>query len=497
MTPISLKLIQQARIPTKKQVDSVLHWIIIFPCPVDNISAEKFPYARLLNSRRERLDKKTPDSEPVTTDLPNAAGSRVALACLEPDTEAFKLLTLSRKLVAVHSHSKATQIGIAIHGFLPEQAERIAEAVIAAACSAAAKMPDYKSNREKQSSPRRLHLYGVRTRHGFKRTLAEAQGNAVSRYLSTLPSNRLTPGLYLRQIRRLAKEYGWKLEFMDERALRKKKAGAFLAVSKGSPTQDAGIVRLRYQPPASSRRGKVALVGKGICYDTGGTNLKPAKFMFGMHEDMQGSAVALGTLIALSRLKVRFPVECWLALAMNHIGPRAYKPNDVVTAADGTSIEIVHTDAEGRMVLADTLVMASKKKPRLLIDYATLTGACVYSLGSAYSGVFTNRDGFIPILIETGKESGERVWPFPMDADYDKAIESDIADVKQCALEGGADHILAARFLQRFVKEDTPWIHMDLASSNCKGGLAHIPTDTTGFGIRYTLHLLLDKKIID
>ena len=146
------------------------------------------------------------------------------------------------------------------------------------------------------------------------------------------------------------------------------------------------------------------------------------------------------------------------------------------------------------MVLADTLALASQKQPGLLIDYATLTGACVYSLGTAYSGVFTNRDRFNPILIECGRDSGERVWPFPMDADYDNELESHIADIKQCSLEGGGDHILAARFLQRFVKDGVPWIHVDLAASNRKGGLAHIPTDTTGFGVRFTLNLLLDKR---
>ena len=240
----------------------------------------------------------------------------------------------------------------------------------------------------------------------------------------------------------------------------------------------------------------LALVGKGICFDTGGTNLKPAKYMFGMHEDMQGSAVALGTFLALTRMKIKYPVDCWLALATNHIGPKAYKPNDVVIAADGTSIEIVHTDAEGRMVLSDTLFFASQKKPDLIIDYATLTGACVYSVGTAYSGIFTNKEKFIPKLVKAGQDSGERVWPFPMDEDYVKPLQSEIADIRQCALEGNADHILAAKFLQRFVKHDVPWIHIDLASSNNKGGLAHIPTDTTGFGIRYTLKLLIDSKII-
>jgi leucyl aminopeptidase len=219
--------------------------------------------------------------------------------------------------------------------------------------------------------------------------------------------------------------------------------------------------------------------------------------MNGMHEDMQGSAVALGTLLALSRLKVKYPVDCWLALAQNHVGSRAYKPNDVVTACNGTTIEVKHTDAEGRMVLADTLALASKEKPHVMIDYATLTGACVYALSSRYSGAFSNRDSLHPSLTAAGRDSGERVWPFPLDKDFDEALKSDIADTLQCSLEGEADHILATRFLNRFVDEKINWVHVDLAASNHKGGLAHIPTDTTGFGVRYTLNLLLQQSVLD
>jgi len=211
---------------------------------------------------------------------------------------------------------------------------------------------------------------------------------------------------------------------------------------------------------------------------------------------MAGSAVALGTLLALTRLKVNFTVDCWLAIAQNMISPTAYKQNDVVTALNGTTIEIVHTDAEGRMVLADTLALAGKAKPGMIIDYATLTGTCVYALGTRYSGAFTNRSALIKPIIDAGVASGERVWPFPTDADFDKGLDSDIADVKQCSLEGDADHILAARFLNRFVDPKIPWLHLDLASASNKGGLAHIPTATTGFGVRFTLQLLLEQQVM-
>ena len=148
------------------------------------------------------------------------------------------------------------------------------------------------------------------------------------------------------------------------------------------------------------------------------------------------------------------------------------------------------------MVLADTLALASRAKPHLIIDYATLTGACVYALGTRYSGAFTNREALIAEVIAAGRESGERVWPFPLDEDYEEALQSTIADIKQCTLEGEADHILGARFLKRFVA-DRPWLHIDLSAGNNKGGLAHIPSDVTGFGVRFTLNLLLDRKIMD
>ena len=494
---MNVKIQQYQAAPKKLNIDKYSNWIMIFPQEINR----SHPYATLLSARRKITGSKTTDASPVVCDFPNKSGSHVAFACIKEDISSFELLTLARKLVAEHDSYQSNEIAICVSGFDETQAERITEAMIAATLSASAEMPSFKSKKEKSVNLSRIHVYGIKKSHGFRRTFAEAEGNALARSLSMLPSNKLTPAIYLKKVRQLAKENKWKLEFYDTKILHKKKAGAFLAVSQGSPTDDAGIVRLQYQPMLNSprvntRKGKLTLVGKGICYDTGGTNLKPANYMFGMHEDMQGSAVALGTFLALTRLKVNFPVECWLALATNHIGPKAYKPNDVVTASDGTTIEIVHTDAEGRMVLADTLAMASKLKPKLMIDYATLTGTCMTALGTAYSGAFTNKEELIPTLVKAGKDSGERVWSFPMDEDFDKAIESDIADVKQCSLEGGIDHILASRFLQRFVKNDTPWIHVDLSSSNRKGGLAHIPTDTTGFGIRFTLNFLLDKEMM-
>jgi leucyl aminopeptidase len=248
---------------------------------------------------------------------------------------------------------------------------------------------------------------------------------------------------------------------------------------------------LRWGGGKGKGRKQIALVGKGICFDTGGHNLKPARYMHNMHDDMNGSAVALGILLAASRLNLPVKLDVWLAIAQNHISPQAYTQNEVVRALNGTSIETVHTDAEGRMVLADTLTLAARAKPETIVDFATLTGSMAVALGDRMSGVITNRDELAALAVAAGQASGERVVAFPMPADYDEALESQVADVKQCTLEGEADHILAARFLSRFVA-DCPWLHVDLSATRCKGGLGAAGTEVTGFGVALGLALLSD-----
>ena len=205
---------------------------------------------------------------------------------------------------------------------------------------------------------------------------------------------------------------------------------------------------------------------------------------------MNGSAVVLGTLLAATEAGLPVEIDAWLAIAQNHIGPRAYKQNDVITALNGTTIEIVHTDAEGRMVLADTLTLASRQKPDLMIDFATLTGSMVTAVGNRYSGVLGNRPDMLCHAVAAGNEAGERVCAFPFDADYEEELDSDIADIKQCTLDSDADHIIAARFLSRFIEGDIPWMHVDLAAVNRKGGLGAVATDTTGFGVGFALNVI-------
>jgi leucyl aminopeptidase len=271
-------------------------------------------------------------------------------------------------------------------------------------------------------------------------------------------------------------------------ALKKMGAGAFYAVGQGSNPQDAAIVHLTYAPKNAQKH--IALVGKGICFDTGGHNLKPAKYMQGMHEDMNGSAVALGILLAAMQQQLPVKLDCWLAIAQNHIGPLAYKQNDVVTALNGTTIEIVHTDAEGRMVLADTLTLASREKPDAIIDFATLTGTMIAALGDRMSGVISNQPELACKAIGAGCKAGERIVAFPYDDDYESDLDSDIADIKQCSLDGDADHIHAARFLGKFIENNIAWIHTDLSSANREDGLGAVQSDANGFGVGFGLELI-------
>jgi leucyl aminopeptidase len=492
-----IKINQHTKTPSAARLDAFPVAICILPEKPGAAEWAQLPAADILKPRFQQLRRRDRHANRLVTDLSGKAAPHVVVQTLDPAAATFELLTQCRELAAAVRSRDPAAVLLQIAGFDPAVTARLLEIVITALLAAVCPLPSFKSEPDKPAALARIDIYGLEEPVDLSQLQAETIGNHLARWLSILPGNELTPGHYRKLISTLAKAEGWEMSFLNTRTLARRHAGAFLAVCQGSPVDDAGIVHLRYRPATKARGRKLALVGKGICFDTGGVNVKTAKYMNGMHEDMQGSAVALGTLLALTRLKARFPVDCWLALAQNHLGSRAYKPNDVVTACNGTTIEVKHTDAEGRMVLADTLALACREKPHLLIDYATLTGACIYALSSRYSGVFSNRDSLHASLTSAGRDSGERVWPFPLDKDFDEALKSDIADTLQCTLEGEADHILAARFLNRFVDEKINWVHVDLAASNHKGGLGHIPTETTGFGVRYTLNLLRQQGVLD
>lgn len=315
-----------------------------------------------------------------------------------------------------------------------------------------------------------------------------SQNNLVRR-LAELPSNFLNPEKYKKEIQARAKGLKYSYKFYDERALKKMNAGAFLAVTQGSKTGENGIVHL-VSPGKSKNKKRVVLVGKGLCFDTGGYNIKTGNYMYGMQRDMTGSAVALALFEALIKLKYPLEVHALLAITENLVAPDAYKPNDVVIAMDGTSIEVVDTDAEGRMVLADTLALAKKQNPDLVLDFATLTGSAVRAVGSKRCAVFSNSRKMGALAVECGDRCGEKAWSFPVGEEYTDSLKSEIADVAQCVAGGSPDHIMAATFLSRFVGTKTPWLHVDLSADTNKGGLGLIGTETTGVGVRFGLEFI-------
>ena len=433
----------------------------------------------------KRRDDKLSDlaKSPLALDLPN--GGRLACAMIDPAKSRFERLTLLRKAAMLLLDEAPEELAIGVYDNDPDVARDAAYVVLLNG----APLP---ARKKKPAKPlRKIHVFGPARGSDFAAVTALAQGNLLTRELTALPPNELTPASYRRRIRELAKSSGWDIKEYDFKRLKKMGAGAFCAVAQGSDHEDAAIIHLRWQPKAEQRGAQkhVALIGKGICFDTGGHNLKPARYMAGMHEDMNGSAVVLGLLQAVAALKLPVAVDAWLAIAHNHISPRAYTQNSVVKALNGTTIEIVHTDAEGRMVLADTLTLAAKNKPQLMIDFATLTGSMHAALGSRYSGIFATSDALGKMAVDAGRQSGERICLFPFDADYEPALDSKVADIKQCTLEGEADHILAARFLNKFTG-DRPWLHVDLSASSCTGGLGAAATDLTGFGVAWGIHFI-------
>ncbi len=445
------------------------------------------PHRELLAAVLKRRGIKTEEFAATPVAANASDGSLIAWAMLDFSKTNFALQTQTRKAVQLLLGEQPAAIAIVVQGDA-EQRRQASEAAMYAAWVNGAPLPLHKKQADQRKPLQKIALYGFTDAKSFAALKAQAEGNLLCRTLTVLPPNELTPGLYRKRIRELAKQNGWQFKEFDLKALRKMGAGAFVAVAQGSHDEDAAIVHLTYKYPKAKRT--VALVGKGICFDTGGHNLKPARYMHGMHEDMNGSAVALGILLAATQQKLPVNIDCWLAIAQNHISPKAYKQNDIVKALNGTTIEIMHTDAEGRMVLADTLTLASREKPDLLIDFATLTGSMAVALGSRYSGVLGNRDALLQQAVQAGQQSGERLCAFPMDDDYEPALDSKVADIKQCVLDGEADHILAARFLKRFLAHDLPWLHVDLCASRCEGGLGSVASDVTGFGVGWGLRML-------
>lgn len=355
----------------------------------------------------------------------------------------------------------------------------------------------YKSKKEPGKTVHEVLLIGARKdplEKGIQQGEAAAQATLLARDLINTPACDMTPKHLAEQARELGRLPGVTVKILEKKEIERLKMGAFLAVAQGS-TQPPYFIHLHYRPAGKPESGKikrkVALVGKGITFDSGGLSLKtPSTYMETMKDDMSGAAAVLGVMQALTRLKLPVEVHGVIAATENMPSGSADKPGDIATTSIGKTIEILNTDAEGRLTLADALPFALKQKPDLVIDIATLTGACVVALGELCAGVMGNDQKLMDQLIESGNAVGEKLWQLPLIEEYQDDIKSPIADVKNT---GGrfAGTITAGLFLQEFVDPKIPWAHVDIAGpAFSEKDRCYVPRGGTGFLVRTLLHFL-------
>ena len=288
-------------------------------------------------------------------------------------------------------------------------------------------------------------------------------GMRVTRHLAEQPPNQLYPHVLAQYTRKLATDAGLKVKVLERAALDKLKMGGLLAVGQGSVREPRLIVIQHHG--GKPKAAPVALVGKGITFDTGGNSIKPGSAMVDMKYDMCGAAGMVGTMLAVAKLRLPLNVVAVIPSAENMLSGKSFRPDDIIRMMDGTSVEVLNTDAEGRLILADALTYVQKfHKPELIIDAATLTGACLVALGQHRSGMCSNDDKLAARLYEAGEASGDLSWRLPLDGAYDRMLESKFADLANIGGGRNAGTITAACFLQRFVK-DLPWAHLDIAGT--------------------------------
>lgn len=306
---------------------------------------------------------------------------------------------------------------------------------------------------------------------------------AEVRDVANLPGNEAPPRVVAQRARALARKHGVSFALTDQRRLRREGCHALLAVGRGSP-EDPCVVTLAYRG-TQPRLKPVVLVGKTITFDTGGISLKHAKDMEWMKYDKCGGMAVLAAVLAASRLRLRRPVVAILAAAENMPDGRATRPGDIVRARSGKTIEIINTDAEGRLVLADALSLAASRPAEAIVDLATLTGACIVALGHVLAAVVGNDAKLVRRLQQAGEESGDRLWPMPLLPEYGDGLRSHFADLKNVAGDGAAGTIVGGAFLQHFVPEGVPWAHVDIAGTAWEErDQPYAPAGATLFGAR-------------
>jgi len=329
-------------------------------------------------------------------------------------------------------------------------------------------------------------------RAAFPPLAALADAISFTRDLVSEPPNVLYPVEYAKRVKAL-ESLGLEVEILGEVEMMKLGMGSLLGVGQGS-VRDSQLVVIRWNGAADKKAQPIAFVGKGVCFDTGGISIKPAENMEDMKWDMGGSAAVVGLMHVLAGRKAKVNAVGILGLVENMPDGNAYRPGDVLTSMSGQTIEVINTDAEGRLVLADAVWYCQDRfKPKFMVDLATLTGAIIISLGNDYAGLFSNNDELAGNLLAASGAEGEPLWRMPLPDHYNKQIESMIADVKNTGGRPGGS-ITAALFIQKFIN-GVPWAHLDIASTAWKkpSSVPTIPEGATGYGVRLLNRMVADK----
>ncbi|MDB3858082.1 leucyl aminopeptidase [Pelagibacteraceae bacterium] len=357
------------------------------------------------------------------------------------------------------------------------------------------KLRSYKFNKYITKKEKRLisiNVFGNKNKPSVQNQLrfkALEEGTFYAKDLVSEPGNILHPDEYVKRLNSLRKD-GLKISIYDEKKLKKLGMNALLGVGQGS-SRGSYLVTMEWSG-AKNNSEPLAFVGKGVTFDTGGYSLKPARFMEDMTYDMAGSATVVGLMKNLALRKAKINAVGVVGLVENMVSGNAQRPGDIIKSYSGKTIEVLNTDAEGRLVLADALTFTEKKfKPKFIVDLATLTGAIIVSLGSEYAGLFSNDDKLSKQILDVGEKVEEKLWRMPLHKNYDKLMNSKNADMQNINYVGGAGSTTAAQFLQRFILNKTPWAHLDIAGmAFSKYGGALNSGGATGFGVR-----LLNKLI--
>ncbi len=390
---------------------------------------------------------------------------------------------------AARTFGRYTKLGLTLPSDVDIDESSARQALVEGIALASYQYTDYKSESQ-PSDLRRVDIAGgtgAAKQGAVDRGVAIADAQMLARDFVNTPGGDLTPAVFARRTAAAAKKSGLTCKVWDEAAIKKAKLGGLLGVNRGS-TQAPRFVELTYTPK-SKPQGTLAFVGKGITFDAGGLSIKTGAGMMTMKCDMGGAAAVIGAMTVLPALGVKCRVRAFVPMTDNMLGGDATRPGDVLKIRNGKTIEVLNTDAEGRLVLADALSLASEAKPDAIVDLATLTGACLVALGPKIAGLMGNDDSWIAQIEAASERSGDRVWHLPLPADYAKQFESPIADMKNIGTpHGGA--LTAGLILKEFVDDNISWAHIDIAGPAwSEASEGEITKGGTGFGVRLLAEL--------